>query len=91
MKQDEIMPVAWMDVDGKTFPFVWNVSSLGVQQGSKYLDETLTPLYTHPPRRKPMTEEFIMDSTRELSMDVRWPSSFIDVWRLCEATHGIKE
>jgi len=41
-------PVAWMDVDGKTFPFVWNVSS--VQQGSKYLDETLTPLYTHSRR-----------------------------------------
>lgn len=42
-------------------------------------------------QRKPMTEEFIMDSTRELSMDVRWPSSFIDVWRLCEATHGVKK
>ena len=49
--QPEQEPVAWMDVDGKTFPFVWNVSSLGVQQGSKYLDETLTPLYTHPPQR----------------------------------------
>ena len=46
--EPEQEPVAWMDVDGKTFPFVWNVSSLGVQQGSKYLDETLTPLYTHP-------------------------------------------
>ena len=42
-------PVAWMDEHGKTFPFVFNVSS--VQQGSKYLDETLTPLYTHPPQR----------------------------------------
>ena len=41
-------PVAWMDGDGNLFPFVWNV---GVQQGSKYLDETLTPLYTHPPQR----------------------------------------
>jgi hypothetical protein len=41
-------PVAWMDADGNTFPFVWNV---GVQQGSKYLDETLTPLYTYPPQR----------------------------------------
>ena len=51
MKQDDLKlePVAWMDDDGKTFPFVFNVSS--VQQGSKYLDETLTPLYTHPPRR----------------------------------------
>ena len=50
MTQDDLKfePVAWMDDDGKTFPFVWNVSS--VQQGSKYLDETLTPLYTHPPR-----------------------------------------
>ena len=41
-------PVAWMDGDGNLFPFVWNV---GVQQGSKYLNETLTPLYTHPPQR----------------------------------------
>jgi hypothetical protein len=41
-------PVAWMDADGNLFSFVWNV---GVQQGSKYLDETLTPLYTHPPQR----------------------------------------
>ena len=40
-----------MDADGKTFPFVWNVSSLGVRQGSKYLDESLTPLYTTPPQR----------------------------------------
>jgi hypothetical protein len=44
-------PMAWMDADGNTFPFVWNVSSLGVQQGSKYLDKTLTPLYAHPPQR----------------------------------------
>jgi hypothetical protein len=44
-------PVAWMDADGNTFPFVWNVSSLGVQQGSKYLDKTLTPLYAHPLQR----------------------------------------
>ena len=50
LAQPEQEPVAWMDVDGKTFPFVWNVSSLGVQQGSKYLDKTLTPLYSHPQR-----------------------------------------
>jgi hypothetical protein len=46
--QPEQEPVAWMDADGNTFPFVWNV---GVQQGSKYLDETLIPLYTYPPQR----------------------------------------
>ena len=49
--QPEQEPVAWMDADGKTFPFVWNVSSLGVRQGLKYLDESLTPLYTTPPQR----------------------------------------
>jgi hypothetical protein len=48
LEQPEQEPVAWMDADGKIFPFVWNV---GVQQGSKYLDETLTPLYTYPPQR----------------------------------------
>ena len=48
LAQTEQEPVAWMDADGNTFPFVWNV---GVQQGSKYLDETLTPLYTRPPQR----------------------------------------
>ena len=47
LAQQKQEPVAWMDADGKTFPFVWNV---GVQQGSKYLDETLTPLYTHSQR-----------------------------------------
>jgi hypothetical protein len=41
-------PVAWMDGNGNLFSFVWNV---GIQQGSKYLDETLTPLYTHPLQR----------------------------------------
>jgi hypothetical protein len=48
LAQPEQEPAAWMDADGNTFPFVWNV---GVQQGSKYLDETLTPLYTYPPQR----------------------------------------
>ena len=65
--QLEQEPVAWMDVDGKTFPFVWNVSLLGVQQSSKYLDETLTPLYTHPPQRTwvGLTGEEAMDVTRK--------------------------
>jgi hypothetical protein len=56
--QPEQEPVAWMDADGNTFPFVWNV---GVQQGSKYLDETLTPLYTYPPQRteqEPVADDF---------------------------------
>lgn len=50
-QRHEQEPVAWMDADGKTFPFVWNVALLGVRQGSKYLDESLTPLYTTPPQR----------------------------------------
>jgi hypothetical protein len=53
-----------MDADGNTFPFVWNV---GVQQGSKYLDETLTPLYTHPPQRTwvGLTDEEIEEGIKQ--------------------------
>jgi hypothetical protein len=47
-KTESQEPMAWMDGNGNLFPFVWNV---GIQQGSKYLDETLTPLYTHPLQR----------------------------------------
>ena len=65
--------------------------SVGCGTIYKTAGEDRVPVYTSPPQRKPLTESFIMDSTRELSMDVRWPSSFIDVWRLCEAAHGIKE
>ena len=62
--QPEQEPVAWMDADGNTFPFVWNV---GVQQGSKYLDETLTPLYTHPPQRTwvGLTDEEIEEGIKQ--------------------------
>ena len=52
-KTESQEPVAWMDGNGNLFPFVWNV---GIQQGSKYLDETLTPLYTHPPQRTEQEE-----------------------------------
>ena len=56
-------PVAWMDGNGNLFPFVWNV---GIQQGSKYLDETLTPLYTTPPQREwiGLTDEEISELIR---------------------------
>ena len=63
-------PVAWMDADGNTFPFVWNV---GVQQGSKYLDETLTPLYIRPPQRTwvGLTDEEIDKWTPEIHVVIR--------------------
>lgn len=69
--QPQQEPVAWMDADGKTFPFVWNVNSLGVRQGSKYLNESLTPLYTNPPQRTwvGLTDEEISKISQRLGID----------------------
>ena len=94
LAQPEQEPVAWMRSDGmKAMPALEKEAllSAGLDFYREIAEEYSVPLYTTPPKRQPLTEQFVMDSTRELSADVRWPSTFIDVWRLCEAAHGIKE
>ena len=93
-EQPEQEPVAWRFRSGTWFNREAHWRYINTLEGTEGL-LGLEPLYTTPPQRseayKPLTEQFVMDSTRELSTDVRWPSTFIDVWRLCEAAHDIKE
>ena len=45
---------------------------------------------TTPPQRKPLTDEEIIDKTRWFCVDMRWPSTVLDIARAIEAAHGIK-
>jgi hypothetical protein len=71
-------PVAWMNKDG------W----IGLyRQG----DATI-PLYTHPPARKPLTDEEIVAIGRELGIKCKLggnPNIDFDYARAIERAHGI--
>jgi hypothetical protein len=47
------------------------------------------PLYTHPPQRKPLTEEEIVDLWAGVSMDYDDQISIIEMARAIERAHGI--
>ena len=83
LAQPEQQPVAKVchDLDGH---IGWNPNLL-------QLPNEGTPLYTTPPQRKPLTDEEIIDKTRWFCVDMRWPSTVLDIARAIEAAHGIKE
>lgn len=41
------------------------------------------------PARKALTEQMVMDLTRDLCREFRWPSTALDISRAIEAAHGI--
>lgn len=46
-------------------------------------------LSTAQPKQEPLTDEQIMDATRNLCTEFRWPSTAIDIARAIESAHGI--
>lgn len=48
-----------------------------------------TPLYTHPPQRKPLTDEEIVDLWADVSMDYDDQINIIEMARAIERAHGI--
>ena len=67
-------PVAWMDADG-------NVSDNNDHKCFPI------PLYTHPPQRKPLTDDQIYEMYNEPRSD----AEMLEFARAIEAAHGIKE
>lgn len=53
-------------------------------------DEDWQALYTHPtPQRQPLTDEQIIGLVRDMSIEMRWPSTPLDIARAIERAHGI--
>lgn len=83
LKQPEPEPVAWMNKHGACKTNLFRE----VEAGAK--DEYTIPLYTHPPKRKPLTDEQIEALRRSDDLFEDAP-----MWKLIaraiEAAHGIK-
>ena len=85
LAQPEQEPVAWMYVntDGECEQ---------IEYGEPFDDPSTTPLYTHPPQRKPLTDEEIFACENsipdEIVSDRDWCIHFA---RAIEAAHDIKE
>ena len=63
----------------------------GGKRSRRELAKRIVSLYTTPPQRKPLTDEEIIDKTRWFCVDMRWPSTVLDIARAIEAAHGIKD
>lgn len=97
-KKDEQEPVAWMywqsclnDDGTQTTPWVQRYSNFKPQESC--INKDATPLYTAPPKRKPLTEEQIMQIGRELGVKCALggnPSIDFDYARAIEQAHGIR-
>ena len=77
LAQPEQEPVAWLSNDGNVM--------FGVGPKSKYIH----PLYTTPPKRKPLTDEDILTVARDHYNPHQRPE--ISFARAIEAAHNIKE
>ena len=58
--------------------------------GGYCVDCPKQPLYTHPPKREPLTDEQIMEMVFAECNNMRWPSTALYIARAIEAAHGIK-
>jgi len=89
-RQPEQEPVAWMWEhqleDLKHYGFLPNMRAWTTERRTGNF-ERLMPVYTHPPRRewRGLTEEEIMGMTRTECIDMRWPSTALNIARAIEA------
>jgi hypothetical protein len=81
--EQEQEPVAWMVTDKDGRHFIFRINKPVISEG-----ETLAPLYTTPPRRKPLSNEELDRLWRE-PMSADWEHR--EFARAVEAAHGIKE
>ena len=78
LAQPEQKPYAWMAVGGT----IWRHKAT----------EDDTPIYTHPPQRKPLTDDEIEAALLSVDpMTKRLPPGMKAFARAIEAAHGIKE
>lgn len=81
LSQTEQKPVAWVWVNNKGW-LNYGETPHDVFKSS--------PLYTHPPQRKPLTDEQAMDAYFETPPFGTYKEAFIAGIRFIEAAHGIK-
>ena len=103
LPQPEQEPVAWsywqscLNDDGtQTAPWVHRLSKF--KPSESVINKDITPLYTTPPQRKPLTFEQVEDCFPEgaiFAEDDGWlrvsAQTLHDIARAIEAAHGIKE
>ena len=93
LEQEQAEPIAWLQprtIDGYSRP------DLGYETCSKS-DYGAFPVYRAPPKRKPLTEEEIVEAVREAdldwqagwTLDERAPNRFVTLARAIERAHGI--
>ena len=95
LAQPEQEPVAWsywqscLNDDGtQTAPWVHRLSKF--KPTESIINKDVTPLYTTPLQRKPLTDEMRKQMKERCdSMEMR--GAFADGWMSSEAAHGIKE
>jgi len=83
LAQPEQEPVAWFSPSGNLYKTRFHATANG--------EQVVTPLYTSPPQRKPLTHEQRFDVLTKFEPHKHeWhaPAILID---LVEAAHGIKE
>ena len=80
-KAEKQEPVAWR----------WETHNGYAYSEEHYEGENGQPLYTHPqPKREPLTDEQIHIRYKAMR-DYDKPPRYIEIYRDCEAAHGIKE
>lgn len=97
--QPEQEPVAWsywqscLNDDGtQTAPWVHRLSKF--QPSESIINKDITPLYTTPPQRKPLTDEqaeLLIENSDGRWCDGEFRIDGPDLMRLLKAAHGIKE
>ncbi len=87
-------PVAWLYVDdaGKGHRHISERSPSSYDpQDLADAEVFVTPLYTHPPQRKPLSQDDLLDAFCKTPGVHQFVEAFVAGARFAEAQHGIKE
>ena len=88
LSQPEPEPVAWAYKVNKT----WEQLSFIEPPNDAYDDDSLVPLYTAPPQRKPLSDDELLAALKSVDSETaRLPNGFKLFARAIEAAHGIGE
>ncbi len=88
LAQPEPEPVAWAYKVNNT----WEQLSFIEPPNDAYDDDSLVPLYTAPPQRKPLSDDELLAALKSVDSETaRLPNGFKLFARAIEAAHGIRK
>ena len=100
LAEPEQEPVAWSVLDKRTgkhwytheskYTAEWHAKEYSHREPDGSPSMVVTPLYTHPPQRKPLTDEEIVDIWADVSIDYDDQINIIEMARAIERAHGIR-